>query len=675
MSSLFLLWGRNGLGYTESAGRGYDTLKLTSSIGSQFAKLHGVIFLILGLCVPVLAQKDPYTLPLRFRVLENGVKLSKPKVDYDLTEKQLVIGDQILSDENLKFAMGELRDLFPKGALSAEEKKELAFVATWPEALLSSGVIEFISRSGEVLAQFEFAEKDKAAWKENLKTWKIVKGPLIGIRDLGLKGKRLLDYQSSFRVCASATADLSYTRLCSREFIFREVNKRKRMEALSALPVPLRVILQQEEAPLKDVVEVDPKEPVQFFAGLASGWTYEFGVFPEPLNVVDMTEVGEGRIRLVSDSVKPTVPVRELNPDEEGFLTRFFMWQQTIGDFRKYWQLDLKRETPSVFMPGQGGGIFRYDFDIEFLPTEDLRLYIYKRSPDATYVDGPTIEGVKPKGVKLTSKQNKVKTYKNDEFDWNFQALKRGEYNQSEILIESKGKTYKAYYELYKGYPRELSARLSGVVGTGGNLIANGELAFNYWFEDIFGWTNYWLSRQRWGASVKTFRSLNEVKLLSRTGTLESTTADLKYRLSPGLWGRDESWGLIAGYNQIKYNVFHAGQTGFGFFWARSMPKIFDEIFNIVPIMRYPKWVDLEVIYYTAFTNPDESLPLTPPEGQGNWALNFHGKVLWSKNIFGEAGFGIRQYDWIQFVEENGLRSFHFQFTSFYGTMGLGYSF
>jgi hypothetical protein len=102
---------------------------------------------------------------------------------------------------------------------------------------------------------------------------------------------------------------------------------------------------------------------------------------------------------------------------------------------------------------------------------------------------------------------------------------------------------------------------------------------------------------------------------------------------------------------------------GVGVFWARSMPRIFDQLFNIVPIMRYPKWVDAEYIQYFNSLNSDVSLG-------NNFALNFHGKVLWSQDIFGEAGFGLKQYS----VSDKSLNK-KAGFTSFYGTVGLGVNF
>jgi hypothetical protein len=93
------------------------------------------------------------------------------------------------------------------------------------------------------------------------------------------------------------------------------------------------------------------------------------------------------------------------------------------------------------------------------------------------------------------------------------------------------------------------------------------------------------------------------------------------------------------------------------------MPKIFNDIANYFPLMDYPKWVDMEFIVYPKSLKKD----IQPG---ANYAINFHGKIIWSKLIFGEAGFGYKAYEYSDLTirKYTGLRSF-------YGTMGLGINF
>lgn len=198
-----------------------------------------------------------------------------------------------------------------------------------------------------------------------------------------------------------------------------------------------------------------------------------------------------------------------------------------------------------------------------------------------------------------------------------------------------------------------------------GSFIFMGEGAYNHWFEDIFGWTNYWLSRQRWGVSAKYFQSFNQLKVSAAgdTAPLTVLTVDLKYRFTPGLWGRDESVGAMLSYQDVGFGAAKAPMLGVGGFWARSMPKVFDDFFNLLPFMRYPKWVDMEFIYYAS--SMSSSVTLNAP-----MSLNFHGKVLWTERIFGEAGFGLKRYGFADSAANQKA-----ELNSFYGTVGLGVNF
>jgi hypothetical protein len=145
--------------------------------------------------------------------------------------------------------------------------------------------------------------------------------------------------------------------------------------------------------------------------------------------------------------------------------------------------------------------------------------------------------------------------------------------------------------------------------------------------------------------------------------SLQLTTLDLKYRFTPGLWERDETWGAILGAEDVLVNNIHGALAGAGLFWARSMPKIFDDIMNWFPFMSYPKWVDMEMIYYLT--------PLSNTITTGNsptYSLNFHGKILWTKYFFGEAGFGLKAYDY-------GTETKAVRLQALYGTAGLGLNF
>ncbi|GIL16581.1 MAG: hypothetical protein BroJett040_03320 [Oligoflexia bacterium] len=646
------------------------------------------------------AYNADYNVPLRFEVSDENVNVKPLLLDYEMiAQTNLKLASSEFNDNTFYVVLSTLDRLEPAlGPLLAKSAaNEWVLVVRWPDDLFQDGIIEAMNRAGKTLWQAEITPDSVKKWKRTMAIWKATlkkksgseaaeASPVLktqfAIRNFKAQGGApFWKIEEPIRFCVSKTIENGLqTRLCTRYYEVAKSNDRIAMSPLKQAPTPARVIAFGGQAPLKDVKEVEANKPVQFFAEIASGASYEFVAKPVQLNLVEI--VGDDNnpdvARLVAWGRRPVTQVRVLTKTELTFLEELIgpWWYQTIGDFREFYDLELTKAKPMLVIPGEGGGLFRQDFVLKNIPTEKIRPYVSKRTPKGVYQDGAKILGRKAAGTKVSSTTNGTVPDSSDpanSFVWNFGAQKRGDFNKSYLLVESEGVTYKAYSEHFKGYPGEISTRLTGIVGS--DTVIMGEVMLNYWFEDLFGWTNYWLSRQRWGVSAKYFQSLTKVKVGQTQSTLNYLTLDFKYRLNPGLWGRDESWGLMGSYNEATYDIFKAKLFGGGMFWARSMPKIFDDLFNYVPLMRYPKWVDMEFIYYVNVINSSEIKAYNFGQGLGNWQLNFHGKVMWTKQFFGEAGFGIKQLDFQQNVSMAGVTRQRMQFTLFYGTMGLGWSF
>lgn len=647
-----------------------------------------------------------YPIPMRFDVIGDGVEVKSLMLDYDLAEsggKSLRMGNIHFDDSSFYAALmpanrldTKLAQLLPKSA-----EREWIFVLTWPTNLVTDGNLEVISRTGRVLWSQQIGKKEIEEWASQQQQWRetliaakfsneeIQNSPVFktsfGIRDAKNKDVPFWNLEESFRFCLTSSKGAGQTRLCTAQYQVRKNKDQIKFEFVPKSPTPARVILYNEAGPLTKYEEVKIGKPVQFYAELSTGASYEFFSIPLALQLVEMTEVkGTQRVFVVGEGEFPLQKIRVVREEYVSSFTEMLGWQQTIGELKRYWEAEINREQSFIMIPGDGGGAFKQEFVITKLPREEIRPYMKRRTINSTYVDGAKIFLQKQRSLLASSEMNSAEQDEDDKskVTWRFGATERGQYNRSHLLLTEGDTTYKAYYELYKGYPREISARMTGILGSGNNFILMSEVAFNYWFEDIFGWTQYYLSRQRWGFSGKYFKSLTPIKIATTnsgplSSNLESITAELKYRLEPGLWNRDESWGLLAGFQRVSYEQFEADMLGAGIFWARSMPKVFDEFLNRAKFMRYPKWVDMEFIYYLKGMAADSQLrsPFSNSGSIGNWSLNFHGKVLWGKNVFGEAGFGIKQYDFNKVFTSGAIRSLNFKFTSFYGTVGMGVSF
>lgn len=633
------------------------------------------------------ATRD-FNKPLYFDQLDNGVILPPLEMEYDLSAaggKNLKIGNVQLNEKNFFFALLPLGKTHSQinQILGSGEAGKVALVMAWPEKLMSHGTIEMISRTGTVLWSYSFTEADRTKWQKQLDTWRkelVAKGvPSKDVVRSGIFGSQfaILDVESakapfwgqkeSFRFCVTQTDGRNSTKMCSQRYGSKSNGKTVVMGKVRADAVTPRVLVNNEEAALKNSVPVAADMPSSFFAELGTGESYEFVTLPNKLELMDIADTKKpGVLRIVGYDTRPVGRSVILNPDQYSSLTKMLGFESTIGDPRKFWAAAIKKDDAKIYLPGQGGGIFKQKFELSEIPRTQSRVYLSKRTPTGTYIDGIKLEGRKQPVAQVTSEQNSVKENPQDpaSFVWEFKATERGQINRSYLNVDIDGKTYKSYYEIYKGYPRELSGRFTAVQASG-EFIFMGEVAYNQWFEDLFGWTNYWLSRQRWGFSAKYFQSFNQLKVdaAGNTAPLSVMTVDLKYRATPGLWGRDESVGAMVSYQSVTFDQLKAPMLGVGAFWARSMPKVFDDFFNLLPFMRYPKWVDMEFIYYAS--SMDSNVKLNAP-----MSLNFHGKVLWSERYFGEAGFGMKRYG---FTDESVNQKA--ELNTFYGTVGLGINF
>jgi hypothetical protein len=631
------------------------------------------------------ANKD-FNKPLYFDQVDNGVIVPPMEIDYELSPAGLRIGNSVLNEKNFFFALLPLAKTHPAlpQVLSGSENGKYTLVMSWPDKLLlGGGTIEMISRTGTVLWSQSFSEADRKAWSLQQAEWRaglIKKGiPAAEVARAGIFGASfaLVDVESAkapfwnqretFRFCLSQSVGRNQTKLCSQRYGSKSTGRQVMMGKIRSEPLPPRVLIQNEEAPLKNAVPVAEGMPATFFAELATGESYEFVSVPSKMQLMDIADTKNPKLlRVVGYDTRPLTKSILLNPDQYSTLTKTLGFESTIGDPRKFWAAAVTAADPKLFFPGEGGGVFRQRFELSEIPRRQSRAYLEKRAPKGTYNDNIKIFGRKQPKAEISTDQNSVVVDEKDnaEFTWRFKATERGQINRSYLNVEMDGKTYRSYYELYKGYPRELSGRFTGVQSSSG-FIMLGEIAYNQWFEDIFTWTNYWVSRQRWGVSGRYFQSFNELKVDNSGGTapLSVWNVDLKYRFTPGLWGRDESVGILASYQNVTFDELKAPMLGVGGFWARSMPKVFDDFMNLAAFMRYPKWVDMEFIYYVQAM--DSAIQLN-----SSMSLNFHGKVLWTERVFGEAGFGIKRYAF-----QNASLNQKAELNAFYGTLGLGINF
>lgn len=571
----------------------------------------------------VIVGHPEYNRPLQFSVMGQELKIKNVHIQYDLKKyngEKLEIGPLVF-DEN--------------SFVANIEDSVLKF--SWDKNFVSTGTISMFNQQGKEL------------WKHEAEG--------VGHLDFtDLKGSKAPQWRhgEKFRFCLHSSIEKGYSIICTPWYGVEIRGSSVTMGRAKSEAVP-RVILKNEEKNLSATEIVSLGKPVQFLAVLKNNATYEFVSEPSALVVKDLIESDKkGWVTLTAEMPQPLKLDSVIIPGRnEGKIAQTLGFESTIGVDKDLWQADVSVENSTLTLPGKSGGVFSYVLEINNPPSVKSRRFISKNAIKGTYKSQDEL-------MVLNSTGSIEK--------WEFQVPDIFSVNTVYLDVPGENGTHKASYEIYRSAPREVSVRLTGVMTSQKEFVPLAETHLSWWFNDIFGSQNYYLSKQRWGVSARYFSSLINLKTADSGGgsletELKAAQADLRYRLTPGLWERDETLGLIAAYEAMAFGGEGISKMGVGVFWARSMPRVFDFWFSKLPFMNYPKWVDMELIRYVASADSDVSLG-------DDFALNFHGKVLWTPRLFGEAGFGLKNYYYEKKSDGSGAR-----LTTFYGTVGLGINF
>lgn len=663
---------------------------------------------------PVSRKITPFT--LFYDPVKNGVILEKQQIDYDLSnENALRVGPYFLSGTDVAMYLSKEHGEVFEFDFGMEVKRRVGpmYVASfkWPADYISDGLIELQDDKGEVLWKRNVTERDMKAWadlleeqRQNVKMSKERLNRIIESRkgkvtpekidisrpdslnqvharsQFGFAYKGVLELPINqitvpFRFCISKDQEDGRIGLCSKRYQFTREYGNYGIRPISSEVRP-RVMVNDKPVTVKGTaIFLDYVTPIKFSALLKNGTYYEFIARPKEIHLVDIIEdKAEKKVEIVGYG---DAPIGEVEHDfyREDNLFSFLNFMPTIGDMRRFWRATVPSSNPTIYLKGDGGVPFRQSFVYRQLPSKELRMELSEKTQKATYSSSPNLMGQTSPKVKFVDNDDRIENEKSGAFEWEFRAPQSGQMNIDDIEVVEQGQKFKASYQIFRGFPAELSGRLTGVLSSELDFIFLGEVAGQYWFEKIAGWENYYLSKLRWGTSVKYFDTLmaKEPDTKGFVG-ISVLNVDLKYRFNPGIWARDPTVGLILATQKVTYEFkqsdinfkSEAQMLGAGLFWARSMPAVFDNAFNLIPFLRYPKWVDVEGILY----------PLTLDSGKTSrftLAVNFHGKIQWTPSFFGEAGFGLKNFAWDDTtIGDNGKTV---GLAVGYGTLGLGFNF
>lgn len=426
-----------------------------------------------------------------------------------------------------------------------------------------------------------------------------------------------LKNKSKIRFTLRSDIGSGYSMLQSQWYEVDITNNVISLKPLTKKSTNARITLQNKPQPSTGSAQIDYESSANFLATLNTDATYIF----------------------VSEPVAPTVEDMIVAPTGDKFTL------VVSGT-----PIEVSSAKTEFYLSGKSGGVFTYPFIVKDPPTENDRHYTTEKTVLETYLPKDKMSIIDGQG-----------NSKHVEFD----LPQKNAYNKVSIDIPGKELTHKSYLEIYRGSQREANLRLTGLKGDETVFIAEG--AFTWWFNDIGNSQNYHLSKLRWGTTVKFFNSINKLPASTNSGgedvALKSLQLDLRYRLTPGVWSKTPTWGLIGSYENITIGEVTAPNLGLGVFWTNPMPGLVDKHLNRLSFLNHPKWINIEFINYLASMDSDIDLG-------SNYSLNVQGKMLFRERYVGEAGFGAKKY---YYTEKSTLEGA--SLTMLFATLGLGITF
>ncbi len=429
-----------------------------------------------------------------------------------------------------------------------------------------------------------------------------------------------------------------------------------------------RIIINNQDLLNSGELQIHNDQEYKIFAESGNGFSLEAKVQPLSIQIYDVQKTSTNQLKVILNGPRPNSEHRPVKLKIDSDLVEKLSLSQTNQPDRQFSEIIIDKENNIVRRSGNNIISIRHKLPVELIEQLVPTMNSEKSVPPSTYGKEFIFKGKMNDQFSLEQKNGELQLDEaNKSYIWKMKIYNENSLNQLKILIKHGQHHYLGFYEIYKSHPSDFSIRISGLGSRYGYVLFN-EFNFNQWFERFLNLKNDDFFVRRWGMSFKYFNSLNTMDIPiegeddEKIGIRE-LRFDLRYRFTPGVWGYEETQGLLLSTQDFQFGPTHLPILGFGWFWARSMPDLFDRLFNKLPFMNYTKWVDMEIIFNHFSLNPSVQI-------KNNMIINFHGKIYWEKNIFGEAGFG---YKIIEFDDRQ--NEIYRKLFTFFGTLGLGYQF
>ena len=617
------------------------------------------------------ARDRRYSVPLLFAPEDNGFELGRPQIRWDLgTGKEAVLTGLRVKASDIGFVLtqsprkekGSLISLFAR-------HDDRPFVTNisfrWPQIFASTGTFSLEDETGKALWTQPILAGDRGQWRNYLKSKTAIgsadthahANSAWGVNDIDPKQYPFLFKRLALRACLTKLAEQDQKlRICTGAFYLTPY-KDGHVSYSEASPVAATALLEGKNVGVRGLVNFPENKKINFGIRFASGSEITITSQAIHLKIYDVVESPSGRtVLLTGEGAQPVGRVKMLKTPEIHF------WSGTIIKQERIWQLAIPKEAPVVKVLGSFNMPFDLLFDAKRLPKEADRLYLADRQTQ-TYSRLPRLYGSGSASVAVSSAEFTAKKTSAENFEWEFLADHQSDNNRARIkLVEKDGTPWVAHYDMFRSYASEFSGHFTGVLSASGQAVAMGELSAFHWFEDLGVTDNKTFALQHWGFDVRYFKAFSAFELAQgiSVNNFDQLSFNLRYNLTRGIWNRDEIFGIMLSGQHLDFSTLSASLIGPGVYWARTMPKLLDDTFNLLPFLRYPKYLEAEFSYVLFAISPHTKAGAT-------YNLNFRGKVFWRQSLFGEAGFGIKQ---LQFTDTSASQQA--AFTTAFGLIGVG---
>jgi hypothetical protein len=457
--------------------------------------------------------------------------------------------------------------------------------------------------------------------------------------------------KTNFKFCAADKCSKVYILMeTSRNFLIDQVSSSGAKNS-SLKDLPQDITADDKPLGLKDTFVVKKDKKTAFRALLANGGEFFIETSP-PAQETDLFDIIQSEDRksilLSGSGFMPVAPEITKNPDDT-------------------WQASLDGKKPSLTFLDPGNMPIMLPLKItKSVPTQENRAQLKARSRKSSYKNSVFLHGALNENSKLqaSSTETEAIMHSDNTFEWDFLSNDKGAINHRLLKLSSSNENFIAHYDIYRGYPFEGTLRFNSVVTEASTFLVQGELGASAWLEQFFTSENYWLSRQRWGSSLRYLTTIVDAKNQAGNSVKFSTiNFDIKYNIKPGVWNHDEMYGALLNYQSVTFSALSGSMLGIGGYYGRPMFKKIDAFLNKVKFLRYPKWVDAQADYYF--------MPATSTTVMGrNFNIITHMKLFLKPNFFLEAGLGYKQFD---FISQSTFLIC--QTNIFSGTLGAGLDF